>query len=178
MGKLRLQARSAVGEMGTSRDLHCVTQPSNSMAMFSLSHHLSHSPSHFSPKSNRTTYTLQIRHLMHYQCRRWSSFRQNCTDSCKKRNRTKFPFFNPKSFVVQRNLPALRLLMYPYTDSSVCSGKKRKVAAPNICRGCCAASNGDETLIEAKTIVLSEYDCPFYLPFLYAGINSELSYST
>jgi hypothetical protein len=37
MDRLRLQARSAVGGMGTSRDLHCVTQPSNSMAMFSLS---------------------------------------------------------------------------------------------------------------------------------------------
>jgi hypothetical protein len=42
--------------------------------------------------------------------------------------------------------------MYPYTDSSVCSDKKRKVAAPNIRRGHCAASNGEETLIEAKQL--------------------------
>jgi len=48
--------------------------------------------------------------------------------------------------------------MYPYTDSSVCSDKKRKVAAPNICRGYGAASNGEQTLIEAKTIVLSDYN--------------------
>jgi len=48
--------------------------------------------------------------------------------------------------------------MYPYMDSSVCSDKKGKFAAPNICRGYCAASNGEETLIEAKTIVLSEYN--------------------
>jgi len=34
MGRLPLQATSAVGGMGISRDLHCVTQPSNSMATF------------------------------------------------------------------------------------------------------------------------------------------------
>jgi hypothetical protein len=121
MGRLRLQARSAVCGMGISRDLHCVTQLSNSMAMFPPSSPL-RSHTHFPPKSDRTTSTLQIRHLMHYHCRRWRSFRQNCTDSCKKKcNRTKFPFFNPKRFVIQRNLPALRLLTYPYMDSSVCS---------------------------------------------------------
>jgi hypothetical protein len=113
MGRLRLRARSAVGGMGISRDLHCVTQPSNSMAMFSPS---SPPPPHFSPKSDRTTFTLQIRHLMHYHCRRWSSFRQNRTDSCKKMYSTEFPIFNPKSCVIQQNLPALKLLMYPYTD--------------------------------------------------------------
>jgi hypothetical protein len=48
--------------------------------------------------------------------------------------------------------------MYPHTDSSVCSDIKRKVALPSICRRYCAASNGEETLIEAKTIVLSEYN--------------------
>jgi len=37
MGRLRLQARSALGGMGISRDLHCVTQHSNSMAMYSPS---------------------------------------------------------------------------------------------------------------------------------------------
>jgi len=45
----------------------------------------------------------------------------------KKCNRTKFPFFIPKSFVIQRNLAALRLLMYPYTDSYVCSNKNEKL---------------------------------------------------
>jgi hypothetical protein len=37
MGRLRLPARSAVGGMGISRDLLCLTQPSNSMTMFSPS---------------------------------------------------------------------------------------------------------------------------------------------
>jgi hypothetical protein len=94
MGRLRLQARSAVGGMGTSRDLHCVTQPSNSMAMFSLSSPLL-LPYPFLSKikqndfhvTNQTSDALQVQAM---------EFRQNCTDSCKKCNLTKFPFFKPK----------------------------------------------------------------------------------
>jgi len=94
MDRLRLQARSAVGGMGISRDLRCVTQPYNSMVMFSPSSPLPF-PFPFLSKirqndfhvTNQTSDALPVQAMEFLQAE-LHRFLQK-----KKCNPTKFPFF-------------------------------------------------------------------------------------
>jgi hypothetical protein len=90
------------------------TNPPIPGTMFSLSP-LSHP--NFSVKPERTTYTLQIRYLMHYQSRLWNSFRQSCYDSHNKMNCSEL-FFSSNFYI--KFCDSIGEVMHPCTNLSVC----------------------------------------------------------